>query len=140
MKIIDWERKGNLVRFFLGEDDCTNYHGDDWDDAPYDCNAGTVYKEYVKGYADIVFPFNDLVLEPCDGEWNCRFCKDDMVAGKVPCILVVPARLAETTCYDEYHYWARCKEAKAFYFNDPMEPTEGIVLYQEACRSYKEDT
>jgi len=132
MKIIDWERKGNLVRFYLGADDCTDYHGDDWDDAPYDCNAGTVYKEYVKGYADIVFPFDDLILEPCDGEWNCRFCKDDMVAGKVPCILVVPARLAETTCYDEYHYWARCKEAKAFYFNDPMEPTEGVVIYQEA--------
>ena len=25
MKIIDWERKGNLVRFFLGADDCTDY-------------------------------------------------------------------------------------------------------------------
>ena len=86
----------------------------------------------MKGHADIVFPFDDLVLEPCDGEWNCRFCKDDMVAGKVPCILVVPARLAETTCYNEYHYWARCKEVKAFYFNDPMEPTEGVVIYQEA--------
>lgn len=29
MKIIDFERKGNIVRFFLGADDRFNYWGDD---------------------------------------------------------------------------------------------------------------
>ena len=43
MKIIDYEIRGSCVRFYLGKDDDTDYHGDDWNDRPYDCNAGTVY-------------------------------------------------------------------------------------------------
>ena len=62
MKIIDFERKGNVVRFFLGADDCFDYWGDDWDDAPYDCNAGTVYSRFVTGRKDVSFPFDSLVL------------------------------------------------------------------------------
>ena len=69
MKIIDFEKKGNLVRFWLGTDDCSDYWGDDWDDAPYEHNAGYVYSEYVTGYIDYVFPFETLVLEPCD-DWH----------------------------------------------------------------------
>lgn len=30
MKIIDFERKGNLVRFYLGDDDLVEWYGDDW--------------------------------------------------------------------------------------------------------------
>lgn len=131
MKIIDFDRQGNLVRFYLGVDDCMGYHGDDWGDIPYECNAGRVYQRYVTGHVDIVFPFETLVLEPCDGEINSHFCKNDMVEGKVPCIIVVPTELAKTTCNDGYAYWARCKGVHAFYFNDPMEPSEEIVVYQE---------
>ena len=78
MKIIDFARKGNLVRFFLGADDCLDYTGDDWNDAPYDCNAENVYEEYVTGYRDIGFQFDSLVLEPCDGFLNTPYSKDDM--------------------------------------------------------------
>lgn len=42
MQIIDMEKKGNVVRFYLGENG--KQWGDDWNDAPYDCNAGTVYE------------------------------------------------------------------------------------------------
>ena len=91
MKIIDYEIRGSCVRFYLGKDDDTDYHGDDWNDRPYDCNAGTVYKEYITGYADLVFPLDSLVLEPCDGVTYCRFTKDDMKNGTVPCVVVVPA-------------------------------------------------
>ena len=78
MKIIDFEKKGNVVRFYLGEQtenwgwtnpeykDYTGktptwlkpsdrYYGDDWDDKPYEHNAGTVYGEFIKGYKDIAF-------------------------------------------------------------------------------------
>ena len=48
MKIIDFDKKGNVVRFYLGEDVCNDYWGDDWNDAPYEHNAGTVYNRYVK--------------------------------------------------------------------------------------------
>ena len=131
MKIIDWDREGNVVRFYLGDDDCTDYHGDDWDDAPYDCNAGTVYKEYIKGHADIAFPYDVMVLEPCDGVLNCPFCKDDMVKGKVPCIIAVPASLAKDTYEDSYLNWVGCKGVKAFYFNDPMEPSDKTIVYAD---------
>ena len=64
MKIIDFERKGNLVRFYLGDDDLVEWYGDDWGDTPYEHNAERVYDEYIKGYCDMMFPFDDLVLEP----------------------------------------------------------------------------
>lgn len=44
MKIIDFERKGNLVRFYLGDDDLHDWSGDDWNDTPYEYNAGQVYE------------------------------------------------------------------------------------------------
>ena len=31
-KIIDFQRKGNVVRFFIGPDECNDYWGDDWDE------------------------------------------------------------------------------------------------------------
>lgn len=43
MKIIDFERKGNLVRFYLGDDDLVEWYGDDWNDTPYEHNAERVY-------------------------------------------------------------------------------------------------
>ena len=99
MKIIDYEIRGSCVRFYLGKDDDTDYHGDDWNDRPYDCNAGTVYKEYITGYADLVFPLDSLVLEPCDGVTYCRFTKDDMKNGTVPCVVVVAAPYANEETY-----------------------------------------
>lgn len=129
MKIIDFERKGNMVRFYLGEDADTEYHGDDWNDCPYDCNAGTVYSEYVTGTVDLFFPFDALVLEPCCGAFNCRYCKDDMKDGIVPCIIVVPGCLAEETWESDFDYWASCKGILKFYMNDQMEPAKEPALY-----------
>ena len=57
-KIIDFQRKGNVVRFFIGPEECNDYWGDDWNDAPYDCNAGEVYDSYVTGHVDVVFSFD----------------------------------------------------------------------------------
>lgn len=87
MKIIDWEAKGNVVRYFLGTDDLESWYGDDWDDSPYEHNAGSVYDEFVKGYIDIAYPFDTVVLEPCDGYLNSPWCKDDMIAKRVPIII-----------------------------------------------------
>lgn len=148
MKIIDFERKGNVVRFYLGEKTedwgWTNedykdgsgetpdwlrpsdrYYGDDWDDAPYECNAGRVYDEFVKGHRDIAFPFDDLVLEPRDGEFNSEYCKDDFVDRKVPCIMVVPAELtAESPWDDGFRHWLGNAEVKKYYYGDEMEADE----------------
>lgn len=122
MQIIDFVRKGNVVRFLLG-DASSDYWGDDWDDAPYDCNAGEVYDKYVKGHRDIIFPFDDLVLEPCDGAYGDTWVtKEDMKNRRVPCIIVVPKALYEDTYKDAFRDWVGADGIHKFFFGDEMEP------------------
>lgn len=123
-QIIDWERKGNLVRFYLGEksenwgwlnpDDegAKNFfacdkelfgttlgykpYGDDWGKVPYEHNAGCVYGRFVKGVKDIAFGFDDIVLEPCDGVLNSPYSKEGLQDGNAPIIIAIePAALKE---------------------------------------------
>ena len=147
MNIIDFEKKGNVVRFYLGEKtpewgwtnpnykDYTGktptwlepqdlYYGDDWDDYPYEHNAGSVYDEFIKGHCDVAFDFDDLVLEPCDGEHNSEWCKEDMRDRYVPCIIVVPKEVyGESSWDDSFAKWASADGIKKYYFGDQMEPT-----------------
>lgn len=121
MKIIDFERKGNVVRFYLGDDDCEDYQGDDWNDTPYEHNAGRVYDRYIKGYRDVMFPFDVLVLEPCDGQINSDWCKDDMKARNVPCIIAIKQN------EDEYYFpnfntYVGRDDVVKYYFGDEMNP------------------
>lgn len=122
MKIIDFEKKGNMVRFYLGANDIKEYHGDDWGDCPYEHNAGTVYDEYVLGYVDVTFDFDALVLEPQD-DWrnrgNSLYCKDDMKARKVPCIIVVPENINDSW-EDTFGYWVANEDVKKIYFGDSL--------------------
>lgn len=168
MKIIDFAKKGNIVRFYLGEwtdeygwtnpdyrdhyytDDNPpkkkeKYWGDDWDDTPYEHNAGSVYEQFVKGYCDIVFPFDTIVEEPAD-DWHYRgnspFCKKDFIDRKAPCIIAAdtvitrwlnpPTNLHEYSFMDEVYSILAASSAKCvkkFYFGDELEPTkEGEVL------------
>ena len=146
MKIIDFEKKGNVVRFYLGEKtedwgwtnpDYTfngkkpewlkpsdGYYGDDWDDAPYEHNAGQVYDEYIKGHKDIAFDFDDIVLEPCDGCTNSVWCKDAMRERKVPCIIVVPKEVwveyTSSIYTDDFNYWLGNDKIKKYYFGDEL--------------------
>lgn len=123
MKVIDFSRKGNVVRLYLGADDLEDYYGDDWDDAPYDCNAGEVYERFVSAYMDVAFPFQYTVLEPCDGAQNCHYGKDDMKEGLVPCIIAVPPQLVDTAPWHdwEYAYWVGARGIQSIYFGDPVE-------------------
>ena len=113
LKVIDFERKGNVVRLYLGVG--TDYWGDDWDDIPYEHNAGTVYDKYVRGYVDVAFPFNMLVCEPSDN-WtrNSRWSKDDMKKRKVPCIVV-------TDDNDSFSTAMADESSRKIYFGDTAE-------------------
>ena len=123
MKIIDFARKGNVVRFYLGEDNLDLWYGDDWDDAPYEHNAGQVYDEYVSAVKDISFPFDALVLEPQD-DWNyygnSAWSKDDMVARKTPCIIVVPPEKINDI-EDRFSFYVGMDGVQRYYFGDKME-------------------
>lgn len=123
MRIIDFERKGNLVRFYLGDEDLHKWGGDDWDDTPYEHNAGRVYDEYIKGYCDVLFPFDDLVLEPCCGTCNSGWCKNDMVARKVPCIIQVPATVHNDSFDKSFDRWVGAINVNRFYFNNRIDPS-----------------
>lgn len=149
MKIIDFDRKGNLVRFFLGEKTpdwgwtnehytdasgrrpewlkpCDTYYGDDWDDTPYECNAGEVYEEFVKGHKDVAFGFDDMVLEPADVyRSSSGVCKDDMKRRQVPCLIVVPKNTLRGKGYyysEQFEDWVGCDGVQKFYFGDDMDP------------------
>lgn len=122
MKIIDFERKGNVVRFYLGNDDNFDYWGDDWNDYPYDCNAGRVYSKYIVGTHDISFSFDYKVFEPCDGVLNCNWCKEDMKKRKVPCIIAVPPEVHQNSWDDRFDTWVCVDGIQKFYFDDIMKP------------------
>lgn len=123
MKIIDFARKGNVVRFYLGADSLKDWCGDDWDDTPYEHNAGQVYDEYVLAMKDIAFPFDSLVLEPRD-DWhnqgNSEWCKDDMRNRLVPCIIVVPEE-KQHDWQDNFGFYVGMDGIQKYYFGDKME-------------------
>ena len=124
MKVIDFEKKGNVVRFYLGDDACDDYWGDDWDDIPYEHNASEVYDEFVKGFLDVAFPFDAVVFEPGD-DWeyggNSPYCKEDFKKGKAPCIV---ATLLEEHQYEWGYQYSKMigdKSTVKIYFNDSEE-------------------
>ena len=147
MKIIDFKRKGNVIRFFLGEKtkdwgwtrpdykDYTGktpdwlkpsdiYYGDDWNDRPYEHNAGQVYDEFVRSHLDVNCKYDDLVLEPCSGELNSSYSKDDMRDRKVPCIIIVPKEVIdedEELYYEtSFGYWNNSNDSRIirYFFGD----------------------
>lgn len=128
MKIIDFERKGNVVRFYLGKDNATDFGGEGWDKYPYD-RAGRVDEKHITGSADIAFPFDAMVLEPDCGEERCSYSKADMKAGIVPCIIVVPPNVANGSKRTQFSYWANGRGVLKFYFGDKMNPTVGLSFY-----------
>lgn len=99
-QVIDVETKGNVIRFYIGENG--KQCGDDWNDAPYEHNAGTVYKEYVERTQDVAIPFDLYVSEPADGQLNSEWSKQDMIDRKVHCLLIESAEWGGTELLKVY--------------------------------------
>lgn len=100
MKIIDVGSKGNVLRVYFGEDSLgKDYYGDDWDDRPYESNAGSVYDEFISAYIDIYIPFSYSVKEACDTFYNSPFCKDDFKRG-IPYISIYRDGWCNDLAYD----------------------------------------
>ena len=86
MKILDFECFGNIVKLYLGET-TVGIYGDDWNDTPYEHNAGTVYDRFYSKTVEIAFPLSTSVYEPCYGYLNSPYCKNDMLFRKVPFLM-----------------------------------------------------
>lgn len=80
LKIIDFYISGNQMKLYLGEPSENNYWGDDWDDAPYEHNAGTVYSDFVKDIVVVNF-LGDELVEICEKYTNSPFSKEDFKNG-----------------------------------------------------------
>lgn len=93
MKIIDWNRQGNVIRLLLAPDALDDWSGDDWNDRPYEHNAGEVSDRYVTHTQDVAVPLDLEVMEPAD-DWraggNSHWSKDDMKARRIPMLVVAP--------------------------------------------------
>ena len=123
LKIIDFHKKGNQVKLYLGKPSLKTWHGDDWDDISYEHNAGEVYDEFVETTTVLVFDFDDIVVEPADGIWSgSGYCKDDMIARKVPflCVLKKEAQ-DEHTWYRSFSELVSHDKSIKYYFGDEIE-------------------
>lgn len=119
-KLLDFERKGNVVRFYLGSVDCDDYWGDDWNDAPYEHNAGRVYSSYVVGVVDVAFKYDVIVVEPCDGTINSSWSKKDMQSQRVPMLCVL-----QDDSDDGYGSW------RYEYFDSVLANSDAIRIYMD---------
>ncbi len=134
MKIIDYKKYGNVIRFYYGDDKEEDYHGDDWGNAPYEHNAGMVYDRYIKGYIDIAITPEKVALEAKD-DWrwgnNSPYCKYDMKDRNVPCIVIVSADKED---FFSIYASSDNDEVTKIYFGDTDEDLimiEDIVVLQE---------
>ena len=138
MKVIDFEKKGNLFRLYLGADDCDDYWGDDWDDAPYEHNAGTVYDEFVQGIVYAVMAWAGAVTEPAD-DWNYNsnspFCKEDFRSGRTPCLLLVPpSEMEGWWTGEEYSKFIGNRNVVNVYYNQPWNDEFAAELEKAGCK------
>lgn len=79
-KVIDVKNKGNAIRVYLGDQDCIDYWGDDWDDVGVD---DTVDPDFVKAYIDILMPFAATVA-PC----SYKLSKETLKQGRIPALMI----------------------------------------------------
>lgn len=153
LEIIDFERKGNVIRFYLGtkgdwgwvnpnsimyknaDESFRNalikakqYYGDDWNDYPYQHNAGKVYDAFIWGYTDYSVPFDCIVLEPQDTYSNAEYSKDDMIERKVPCIIIVPEYLADECLEHTFDYWLERDDVNKIYFGDVFRGSHNVYF------------
>lgn len=114
MKILDFELKGNVIKFYLGT--CDDWWGDDWNDVPYEHNAGTVYKQYVQKTIQVAVPIEYDVLEP-SSDWsyngNSPYSKEDMQSRKCPCLII-----AKSEFWSQYSKLLTDEKSIKIYFGD----------------------
>lgn len=129
MKIGDFKQCGNVLRLYMVDDSCKDYWGDDWDDRPYEHNAGQIYDEYVVGVVDVGFPLSYRVETPAD-DWTFRgnspFSKEDFKKRGTPFALIVPR--SEDACTPDYlECLVRGEQVWALHFGDSLENIQECI-------------
>lgn len=84
--LIDFCDRGNGIRLYFGSS-VELITSDDWNDVPYEHNAGIVYSEYVNFYVDVLIPFRWQITDPTselDQYTNSQYCRNDFKTGDPP--------------------------------------------------------
>ena len=84
--LIDACWQGNTLRLYFGSS-VEEITGDDFDDIPYESNAGIVYSEFVKCVLDVMIPFGFTICDPAS-ELGCyensTLSRNDFKNGDIP--------------------------------------------------------
>lgn len=130
-KIVDVLEKGNVLRLFLSDKD-VNPKGDDWDDVPYDCNAGVVFEGYYDSFLDVFVPFEYAVIKECESYAamvgsNSRFCKNDFFKYGIPYMIISQTAEGYNNLYCPYEV-SQCAFAELSKTKTPY-----ITAYSNIC-------
>lgn len=123
LKIIDFEVHGSQLVLYLGKPETKEYWGDDWDDTPYEHNAGTVYERFVEDIITLNLDIEDYVKEPASFTINSRFCKEDFQRGEYPFAVIITE---PEYSFNNFHDMIHQPNAIVLYFNDPVSKIDGI--------------
>ena len=126
LKICWIKNKGNYIRFYFTTQD--DYWGDDWNDAPWEDNAGDVYSEFVEYFIDVVVPFYYKVthtLNDLYDPYNSNVAIADLVDNNAPFIYVT------ADCYEPKTYEKIKKSFCHFSFN------ESINSFREKAKYFR---
>ena len=138
MKIADFKKVGNVVRFYYTTNDI-DYRGDNWNLSGYEQNAGAVHHSYIRGFVDVAFDINHVVMEPCNDTYKTElspFSKNDLKAKKVPCIIVVDKsvdKYFDATGNDFLKYSGRPDVVK-FYLGDDIKVLDDFNVLKRSYR------
>lgn len=123
-KVIDFEKYGNVVRFIMGDADLENWGGDDWNDSPYEDNAGSVYDQYEMGQPiEVAWGGDYLVKEPI----GIGVSKDGMKNRAYPMIAVLKTQPEDGWYSDSYIRVVSNEKAVRFYMGMDEEDLKALV-------------
>ena len=142
-KIIDFDRKGNVVRFYLGKKtadwgwtkpECgkpsDTLYGYNWDVAPYRHGVSGVNSQFIYGHYDIYVPFDFIVAEPTD------YSDKD---GRPICIsmhALANREMPVITIYDHHMCFDSLCE---FYIGDELEKITSVGFQGSLCVPKEEE-
>lgn len=108
-------------------------YGDDWDDSPYEHNAGIVYGRYVDYELVIHLGYDTALLFPCDGTDNSMWCREDMRDDTVPLFVMLDEKTSAAYAKDwrldefPYAFAIGLRDAHRFYFGDALGDVLGML-------------
>ena len=89
--------------------DWKNQYGDDWDDRPYEHNAGTPYESYYEDHKEFPIELKKVFFEipwgwemPCSNVTNSRYSVEDINNNRVPWIIKDGEYIFAGTSYTEF--------------------------------------